>query len=92
MGPQANPPSVRSAFIGSFINDNENFPILYEDNLILVYRNPSGEIFIENLLDPTISIRVRSKDRYLIVTSPFANLLPTEISGLQGIRVSPKGK
>ena len=89
---QANPPSIRSAFIGSFIRGNENFPILYEDNFILVYRNPSGEIFIENLLEPSISIRVRAKDRYLIVTSSSANLLPTEVNGLQGIKVSPKGK
>ena len=89
---QSNSPSVRSAFIGSFIRGNENFPILYEDKSILVYTNLSGEIFIENLLEPTVSIRVRTKDRYLIVTSSFANLLPTEVNGLQGIKVSPRGK
>lgn len=69
----------------------EDFPILYEDYSLRVYKNSSGEIFVENTLDTSVSIRIGASGNYIQVTGSSCNLLPCSVRGLQGFRASPRG-
>lgn len=48
-------PMVQEATVDrkKFVDGDENFPILYEGGGLRVFRNPSGEIFVEDILTST---------------------------------------
>lgn len=71
--------------------DSQDFPILYEDYSLRVYKNSSGEIFVENTLDTSVSIRIGASGNYIQVIGSSCNLLPCSVGGLQGFRASPRG-
>jgi len=65
-----------------FRHDDENFPILFEDNQIQVYKNPSGEIFVENKQNKNSTMRISTYGVGFQVTAHDANLSPWAINGL----------
>ncbi len=75
-----------------FIRGNSNFSILYSDNDLRVYKNPSGEIFIESVRYPNMGLRVGMHNRNLVATASKGNLAPTSVSGLDAFKVNSRIK
>jgi len=72
---------------GSRSTRGEDFPILYEDHQILVYNNPSGEIFVEKKGENIAAIRISPDSDGLVVTSQSANFTPWSVNGLPAFLV-----
>lgn len=75
-----------------FKYDNNDLPILFEDGDIQVYKNPSGEIFIENK-NGHVGLRIFHTVNTLQATAfgPHANhvrLAPTSVNGLDAFYVT----
>ena len=70
---------------------SENFPILFQDGRLQVYKNPSGEIFVEDMRDKGVEIRISLGQDGLTVTSQTGALTPWATNGLPAFLVRGKG-
>ena len=48
-----------AAMSGKFWHDNEGFPILFEDGNLRVYKNPTNEVFVEEVASG-VTIRINA--------------------------------
>ncbi len=71
-----------------FLRGNRNFPILYKDERLIVYKNPLGEIFIESNYPHSVGLHIQGSINGLIVTASKGTLTPTSVSGQDAFRVS----
>lgn len=72
-----------------FAHNSEQFPIFYYDGKIRIYKNPSNEIFVEDL-DSRVSMRISQYPdgrRGLRFTTDHL-VEPTVMNGMIGWRVS----
>ena len=70
-----------------FFGENKNLPILYEDSKLKVYKNPSGEIFIQSVLYSDICLRVEVLGNTITAIAHKGNLAPTSVGLLEAFRV-----
>lgn len=70
--------------------DGKNFPILFEDQDLRVYKNPSGEIFVENKGNEKCTIRIGGGRDGLRVTAHDGTFTPWAINGLPAFIVRGK--
>ena len=69
--------------------NHEDFPILYEDGCLRVYKNPTNEIFVEDLRSHT-TIRI-NQCHHLCGGLQFTvdgRVEPIQVNGMIGWRVS----
>ncbi|GEM_PF-2301829 len=67
-----------------------SFPILYEDHTVRVFKNPSGEIFVENVRGVEATIRIGADRDGLSVTAHDGTFTPWAINGLPAFLVRGK--
>lgn len=73
-----------------FVGGNKNFPILYEDGCLRIYKNPSSEIFVEDMRSRA-TMRISSygySDGGLQFTTD-GQVGPIRLSNMIGWRVGP---
>lgn len=66
------------------LND-EQFPVLFENDKIRVFKNPSDEIFVETKdFEHSVQMRVSTQRHSLLVTAGNGNgiMTPSSINGL----------
>ena len=66
---------------------SRDFPILYEDHHVRVYKNPSSEIFVENKGNEKSTIRVSTDRDGFSVTAHNGVLTPWAVNGLPAFLV-----
>lgn len=75
-----------------FWRESENFPILYENVDIVVFKNPAGEIFVQKTSrvadteGPCIRIGCFGHTE-LVVTANNGGLIPWAVNGVSAFRV-----
>jgi len=70
---------------------NEGFPILFEDGLLRVYKNPSNEIFVEDVRSGAtmrISSYLYPKGGLRFTTDELVE--PIQVNNMIGWRISPR--
>lgn len=70
----------------------EEFPVLYEDGNCIIYKNSSGEIFVEPKTSKSATIRISCDSRQTTVTCAGGILTPTSINGLSAFRATTSGR
>ncbi|MFH1404696.1 MAG: hypothetical protein ABIH21_01200 [Patescibacteria group bacterium] len=73
-----------------FKHGSENFPILFEDSRLRVYKNPDNEIFVEDIRSgATMRISSTSPRGGLTFTTD-GRVEPIQVNNLIGWHVSPR--
>ena len=67
--------------------DNEQFPVLYEDGTVKIYKNPTNEIFVKNLKSGA-EMRITPRKEKLELTTHGSYMKPCIINGSIGYTVS----
>lgn len=80
---------AQTATATRFKHGSESFPILFEDGRVRVYKNPTNEIFVEDIMSG-VTMRINySHDGGLQFTAD-GRVEPIHINGMIGWRVSPR--
>jgi len=81
---------AQTATATRFKHGSESFPILFEDGRVRVYKNPTNEIFVENIRSG-VTMRIDSSlyDDGIRFTAD-GRVEPIQINGMIGWRVSPR--
>jgi len=67
---------------------NDIYPIVYEDNKIVVFADEDGKIFVRNKIDHWAQVRIFPIGHELVVTvSVPTTMFPSEMDGLPVFRV-----
>lgn len=69
---------------------HESFPVVFENDRIQIYRNPSNEIFVENK-GSGVKIRI-SADKDVLQFTTHDRIEPTIVANMIGWRISSRYK
>ena len=72
-----------------YLHGDENLPLLYEDEFVWVYKNPSNEIFVENIRSG-VKMRINPSYDGGLQFSAVGRVEPTLINNMPGWRVGPR--
>jgi len=75
--------------MAEYERDNEQFPILFRDGKVKVYKNPTNEIFVEDVATGA-QMRISSNGRGLGFTAFSHRVQPTVVAGSIGYEVVPR--
>lgn len=74
-----------------FKRDNEQFPILFERGNLQIYKNPTDEIFIEDLqTGASIRLNVDPRGGLQFTTGAHELVEPERVSNMIGWRISKR--
>jgi len=77
----------------AYKHDSPDFPIHFRNGKILVYTNPSGEVFVELSGDERVCVRISDSRDDLTITAHNSLMTPTSVNGLSAFRVwNPREK
>ena len=67
----------------------EQFPVLYENGLIRVYRNPTGEIFVQHE-ETNVTMRIHSVRGEGLQFTTAGRVEPVRVTNMIGWKVSTR--
>jgi hypothetical protein len=76
----------RSVAPQRFKDGGENFPILYENDRVLVYKNPTNEIFVEDVRSG-VTMRISSHPHGGLLFTTDALVEPVRVTNMIGWRI-----
>lgn len=68
---------------------SENFPILYEDTRVRIYKNPSDEIFVESI-SSNVAMRISPLRGVGLMFTTKERVEPTWINNMIGWVITPR--
>jgi hypothetical protein len=71
---------------GSQDSEDDQFPVLFKDGRLKVYKNPSGEIFVEDVRTGAL-LRIGTDGRGLMLTAFGHKIQPEVVGGSIGYSV-----
>lgn len=71
-----------------FMHGSVDFPILFQNYGMVVYKNPSGEIFVQNKVSK-VQMRLTYVGRGLVFTTEDL-VEPTRVTNMIGWKITPR--